>query len=87
MDDELKPLKLTLICLRIAIVYMGLVGLSFLLFGGTLMRLWSSDDKVIQTGTEVYTFRTAYKDVEIRFGWLQYRWLARWLFPDPVVLL
>jgi Na+-driven multidrug efflux pump len=40
---------------------MGLVGIGFLLFGGTLMRLWSSDDKVIQTGTTILIFAAVYQ--------------------------
>jgi len=58
---ERTAVKQTQVCLRIALVYMGLVGLSFLLFGGTLMRLWSSDDKVIQTGTTILIFAAIYQ--------------------------
>jgi MATE family multidrug resistance protein len=53
--------KQTLVCLRIALVYMGLVGLSFLIFGRELMRLWTSDDKVIQTGAGVLVLAAVYQ--------------------------
>lgn len=54
-------IKQTQHCLRIALIYMGLVGLSFLLFGGQLMRLWSGDDKVIKTGIEILVFAAVYQ--------------------------
>ena len=41
------------ICLRIAIVYIGLVGLCFLLFRNALMAFWSSDNKVIEVGVNI----------------------------------
>ena len=40
---------------------MGLVGLCFILFGVQLMRLWSSDDKVIKTGVEILVFAAIYQ--------------------------
>lgn len=45
--------KQTSICLRIAIVYIGLVGLCFLLFRNALMAFWSSDNKVIEVGVNI----------------------------------
>ena len=53
--------KQTLVCLRIALVYMGLVGISFLIFGRELMRLWTYDDKVIQTGAGVLALAAVYQ--------------------------
>jgi MATE family multidrug resistance protein len=53
--------KQTQVCLRIALIYMGLVGLSFLVTGQALMRLWSNDDKVIQTGAAVLIFAAVYQ--------------------------
>ena len=53
--------KQTRLCLRLAIVYMGLVGVSFLLFGGTFMRLWSSDDKVIEAGIRILVLAAVYQ--------------------------
>ncbi len=58
---ERTAIKQTQVCLRIALVYMGLVGLGFLVSGQTLMRLWSSDDKVIQTGTTILIFAAIYQ--------------------------
>ena len=60
-DKDLTAVKQTRLCLRIALIYMGLVGLSFLLFGRTFMRLWSSDDTVIQTGAAVLVFAAVYQ--------------------------
>jgi MATE family multidrug resistance protein len=51
----------TLVCLRIALIYMGIVGLSFLLFGHTFMRLWTSDDKVIHIGAEILVLAAIYQ--------------------------
>jgi len=42
------------ICLKIALVYMGLVGLCFFLFRNDLMAFWSSDDKVISIGVDIF---------------------------------
>jgi Na+-driven multidrug efflux pump len=50
---ERTAVKQTNHCLRLELVYMGLVGLSFFLFGRTFMRLWYYDDKVIQTGVRI----------------------------------
>ncbi|MCJ7728326.1 MAG: MATE family efflux transporter [Sedimentisphaerales bacterium] len=58
---EQTAVKQTHHCLRLALAYMGLVGLSFLLFGRTFMRLWSSDDKVIEIGTEVLVLAAVYQ--------------------------
>ena len=58
---ERTVVKQTQVCLRIALIYMGLVGLSFLVSGQTLMRLWTNDDKVIQTGTTILIFAAVYQ--------------------------
>ena len=47
-------IKQTSLCLRVALVYMGLVGLCFLTFRSNLMTLWSSDDKVINIGINIF---------------------------------
>lgn len=46
--------KQTAICLRLALVYMGFVGLCFFVFRNDLMALWSSDDKVIGIGIRIF---------------------------------
>ncbi len=48
-------------CLRIALVYMGLIGLGILILPGPLMRLWSMDDKVVEIGTKVLIFAALYQ--------------------------
>lgn len=58
---ERTAVKQTLVCLRIALIYMGLVGLCFLLFGKHLMRMWSTDDKVIQTGIGILVLAAVYQ--------------------------
>jgi len=45
--------KQTSVCLRLALAYMGLVGVCFLLFGKQLMRFWSDDGRVIETGARI----------------------------------
>jgi MATE family multidrug resistance protein len=45
--------KQTSVCLRIALVYMGLMGLCFFVFRDGLMAFWSSDDKVIKAGVSI----------------------------------
>jgi len=46
-------IKQTAVCLKIALVYMGLAGLCFLAFRNDLMAFWSSDDKVINWGINI----------------------------------
>jgi len=53
--------KQTRLCLRIALIYMGIVGLGFLFFGHTLMRLWSSDVQVIEIGAEILVLAAIYQ--------------------------
>lgn len=40
-------------CLRIAVIYMGLVGICFFLFRNQLMLFWSTDEKVISIGAKI----------------------------------
>ena len=60
-DKDLTAIKQTRLCLRVALIYMGVVGLSFLLFGRIFMRMWTSDDMVIQIGAEVLIFAAIYQ--------------------------
>ncbi len=60
-DKDHIAIKQTRLCLRIALIYMGIVGLGFLLFGRIFMRMWSSDDMVIQIGAEVLVFAAIYQ--------------------------
>lgn len=45
--------KQTAVCLKIALVYMGLAGVCFFVFRNGIMNFWSSDDKVIDAGVEI----------------------------------
>ncbi len=47
-------IKQTALCLKIALVYMGLVGLCFFVFRNDLMAFWSSDSKVINIGINIF---------------------------------
>jgi len=49
-------IKQTASCLRVALIYMGFIGLCFFLFRNQLMQLWSSDDKVIEIGMNIFIF-------------------------------
>ncbi len=53
--------KQTRLCLRVTLIYIGLAGLGFLLFGQQLMRQWSSDDEVIRIGTSILVFAAVYQ--------------------------
>ncbi len=53
--------KQTSVCLRIALVYMGLVGLCFFVFRDALMAFWSSDDKVIEIGVKILIVAAVYQ--------------------------
>jgi len=54
-------LKQTSVCLRVALVYMGLVGICFFLFRNALMRFWSSDPKVIEIGSHILICAAIYQ--------------------------
>ena len=51
----------TRVCLRIALVYMGLVGVCFFVFREALMAFWSSDEKVIATGVNILVCAAVYQ--------------------------
>ncbi len=53
--------KQTGVCLRVALIYMGLVGLCFLIFRDALMRVWSSDDRVIGIGVNILICAAIYQ--------------------------
>jgi len=54
-------IKQTGLCLRITIVYMGLVSVCFFVFRHTLMTFWSSDAKVIDIGVNVLICAAIYQ--------------------------
>ncbi len=53
--------KQTSVCLRVALVYMGLVGLCFFLFRDALMAFWSSDAKVKEIGVNILICAAIYQ--------------------------
>lgn len=54
-------IKQTAICLKVALVYMGLIGLCFFVFRDALMAFWSSDDKVIDIGVNILICAAVYQ--------------------------
>ena len=53
--------KQTGVCLRVALVYMGLVGICFFVFRNALMSFWSSDDEVIKVGVNILICAAVYQ--------------------------
>jgi MATE family multidrug resistance protein len=60
-DRKDIAVKQTNVCLMVALVYMGLVGLCFFMFRDALMGLWSSDDKVIGIGVNILICAAIYQ--------------------------
>ena len=54
-------IKQTSVCLKIGLVYMGLIGLCFFIFRNGIMEFWSSDDKVVRMGTEILIFAAIFQ--------------------------
>lgn len=54
-------IKQTGVCLRVALVYMGLVGICFFVFRNALMAFWSSDDRVIEAGVKILICAAIYQ--------------------------
>ncbi len=51
----------THICLKVALVYMGLVGICFYFFRHSLMAFWSSDEEVIKVGANILICAAIYQ--------------------------
>jgi len=56
----------TRLCLRVAVIYMGLIGLCFFLFRNGIMTAWASDDKaveqkVIRIGSQLLILAAVYQ--------------------------
>ena len=51
----------TRVCLRVALVYMGLVGICFFVFRSRLMKFWSSDPDVIEAGVSILICAAIYQ--------------------------
>jgi len=54
-------IKQTSVCLRVALVYMGLVGICFFVFRNALMTFWSPDDEVIKAGANILICAAIYQ--------------------------
>jgi len=55
-------IKQARVCLRVALVYMGFVGLCFLLFRNAIMVFWAPDDnKVVEIGVNILIFAAIYQ--------------------------
>ncbi len=54
-------IKQTRVCLKVALVYMGLVGICFFVFRNALMAFWSTDDKVIEAGVKILICAAIYQ--------------------------
>ena len=54
-------IKQTSVCLKMALVYMGLIGLCFFVFRNAIMRFWSYDDKVVETGVNILICAAIYQ--------------------------
>jgi MATE family multidrug resistance protein len=53
--------KQTSICIRVALLYMGLVGLCFFLFRDALITFWSSDERVKEIGVNILICAAIYQ--------------------------
>jgi len=51
----------TRVCLKVALVYMGLVGICFFIFRHALMAFWSSDEVVIKVGSDILICAAIYQ--------------------------
>jgi MATE family multidrug resistance protein len=55
-------IKQTGVCLRVALIYMGLVGLCFFIFRNNLMAFWAPNDKeVVSIGINIFIFAAIFQ--------------------------
>jgi len=55
-------IKQTGVCLRVALIYMGLVGFCFFMFRNGLMAFWAPDDKeVVSIGINIFIFAAIFQ--------------------------
>jgi len=54
-------IKQTNISLRIALIYMGLIGLCFFVFRNAIMSWWTTDEKVIEIGSRILILAAVYQ--------------------------
>jgi MATE family multidrug resistance protein len=61
-DRKEMAIKQTGVCLRVALIYMGLVGLCFFIFRNNLMAFWAPDDKeVVSVGINIFIFAAVFQ--------------------------
>ena len=60
-DRKHIAIKQTGICMKIALAYMGLIGLCFFVFRDPIMKFWSSDVKVIEAGINLLICAAIYQ--------------------------
>jgi multidrug resistance protein, MATE family len=61
-DRKEMAIKQTGVCLRVALIYMGLVGLCFFIFRNNLMAFWAPDDKeVVSIGINIFVFAAVFQ--------------------------
>jgi len=60
-DRKDAAVKQTQVSLRVALVYVGLIGVCFFVFREAIMTFWSSDDKVIETGAKMLILAAVYQ--------------------------
>ncbi len=54
-------IKQTRVCLKVGLVYMGLIGICFFVFRSALMTFWSSDAKVTEVGVKILICAAIYQ--------------------------
>jgi MATE family multidrug resistance protein len=54
-------IKQSRVCLKVALIYMGLVGICFFVFRNPLMAFWSSDEKVVEAGVKILICAAIYQ--------------------------
>ncbi len=60
-DRKNEAVKQTRACLKVALAYVGLIGVCFLVFRNAIMTFWSSDDKVIEAGANMLVLAAVYQ--------------------------
>ena len=55
-------MKQTDVCVRIALAYMGFIGVCFFLFRGPIMKFWAPlDDKVVEAGVNIFILAAVFQ--------------------------
>jgi MATE family multidrug resistance protein len=59
--EKKTAVKQTRVCLKVAIIYMVIVGICFFVFRDALMAFWSSDEKVVEVGVKILILAAFYQ--------------------------